>query len=184
MNNINNFSLIQASKVFLIGLCLFVFSATASARGVYESSDDFLAGSFGSAIPQSKVVWLRGEVRESVADILGHAYVGLRIRYWREDNKTAWILEEIGKVEPITFGVVIAAGKIAQMKVLTYRESRGEQIRYPAFTRQYDGAILQENQLDRKIDGISGATLSVRAMSRVARLALYLHSYVVNTPSK
>lgn len=150
----------------------------ASARGIYETSDDFLTGAFGLTVPSSEVVWLRGDVRESVNTILGHPYSGLRIRYWRQDEKTAWILEEVGKVDPITFGVVINAGKIAQIKVLTYRESRGEQIRYPAFTRQFEGAFLEENQLDRKIDGISGATMSVRAMSKVARLALYLHAKV------
>ncbi len=164
-------------QVLVIGLCLFVFSATASARGVYETADDFLTSAFITP-PTSKVVWLKGEVRKRVDNILGHPYVGLRIRYWRENDKTAWILEEIGKVEPITFGIVINAGKIAQIKVLTYRESRGEQIRYPAFTSQFEGAVLQENQLDRNIDGISGATMSVRAMSKVARLALYLHANV------
>ncbi len=181
MNKRNNLSLTQANKVFnffLIGLCLFVFSAAASARGVYETSDDFLVSIFGEEVPQSKVVWLKGDVRENVRSILDHPYVGLRIRYWQENDKTAWILEEIGKTEPITFGLVIKADKIAQIKVLAFRESRGSQIHYPAFTRQYEGIKLKENQLDRNVDGISGATLSVRAMSKMARLALYLHDYI------
>jgi Na+-transporting NADH:ubiquinone oxidoreductase subunit NqrC len=32
-----------------------------------------------------------------------------------------------------------------------------------------------DRQLDRHIDGISGATLSVRAVKKLALLALYLH---------
>ena len=31
------------------------------------------------------------------------------------------------------------------------------------------------DELDRTIDGISGATLSTRALTKLARLALYLH---------
>jgi len=69
---------------------------------------------------------------------------------------------------------VVSDGKIVQVRVLTYRESRGGEVRYPAFLKQYQGAELQIDQhLNRNIDGISGATLSVNAMNRMARLALY-----------
>ena len=84
------------------------------------------------------------------------------------------MLEEIGKTEPITFGVVIADNKVVMVKVLAFRESRGDEIRHPAFTRQFKHAKLDDDQLDRHINSISGATLSVRAMTKVVRLALYL----------
>jgi Na+-transporting NADH:ubiquinone oxidoreductase subunit NqrC len=49
-------------------------------------------------------------------------------------------------------------------------------VRYPFFTDQFNGLQLDENnRLQRKIDGISGATLSVNALTRLARLALHLH---------
>jgi len=65
------------------------------------------------------------------------------------------------------------------VKVLTYRESRGWEIRFPVFMNQYRGAQVDSNEkLDRKIDGISGATLSVRATTRLARMALALHREV------
>ena len=35
-----------------------------------------------------------------------------------------------------------------------------------------------ESRVNKSIDGISGATLSVRAVSRVSRYALYLHSLI------
>ena len=44
------------------------------------------------------------------------------------------------------------------------------------FTDQFSGSGLTDDlRLDRTIDGISGATLSVRALKKLARLALYLH---------
>ena len=52
-------------------------------------------------------------------------YVSLRIRYWKKDGRTAWILEEIGKVEPSTFGIVSKEGQIQKIKVLEFREMRG-----------------------------------------------------------
>ncbi|MFW5446792.1 MAG: FMN-binding protein [Methylophagaceae bacterium] len=158
----------------LLGVMLFFIAFSVSARGVYQTDQDFLAEAFNSKIPKSKVIWMRGDVRQDVADILGHNYVGLRIRYWQDEQRSAWVLEEIGKTEPITFGIVIADNKVERVKVLAFRESRGDEIRYPAFTKQFKQAELDDDQLDRHIDGISGATLSVRAMTKVVRLALYL----------
>ncbi|MDP4879954.1 MAG: FMN-binding protein [Opitutales bacterium] len=44
------------------------------------------------------------------------------------------------------------------------------------FTDQFEGLELtNENTLNRKIDGISGATLSVNALTRLSKLALHLH---------
>jgi len=154
-----------------------VSSITVFARGVYQTDQDFLAETFSQAVPKSKVVWVKGELASTITDILGHKYIGLRIRYWRTAERSVWILEEIGKEKPITFGVVIANEQIETVKVLAFRESRGGEIRHPAFTQQFRQARLNELQLDRHIDGVSGATLSVRAMTDVARLALYLDKF-------
>ncbi|HEY9036544.1 MAG TPA: FMN-binding protein [Pseudomonadales bacterium] len=122
--------------------------------------------------------WLDGADRDMGTEILGHAPGYLRLRYWPVDGGTVWIMDEIGKERPITVGVVVRAGAITRVKVLEYRESRGGEVRYPFFTKQFQGATLHEQQLDRSIDGISGATLSVRAVRNVARLALYLDARV------
>ncbi|MCX7627569.1 MAG: FMN-binding protein [Methylophilaceae bacterium] len=144
----------------------------------------FVEEALGSPLPKAQVVWLTKDVAEKAAQILGHAPSQLRQRYWSGNGKTVWVLEEIGKEEPITAGFVIAGGRILQARVLVYRESRGGEIRYPAFLKQYENASLTPDaRLDRSIDGIAGATLSVRAMERMARLALYLDSIVQgNTP--
>lgn len=165
-------------KVFLVCSVLLLTTTTSHARGVYQTNDAFLAEVFNGTLPQSDVIWMKGDVRKTVADILGHPYAGLRIRYWREGQRSAWILEEIGKEEPITFGVVIDGDRVEQVKVLAYRESRGGEVKYPAFTQQFQNVGLVDNRLDKHIDGITGATLSVRAMTNVVRLALYLDSSI------
>lgn len=169
--NILRQGLTFVSSFLLIGL----FAPAAQGReDVYLTPEQFIAEAAGSPVPKPDTLWLTKDVAAQAARILGHAPSQLRQRYWKSSGKTVWVLEEIGKEEPITAGFVVENGKILQARVLIYRESRGGEIRYPAFIKQYEGVALDtEQQLDRNIDGISGATLSVRAMGRMARLALY-----------
>jgi hypothetical protein len=155
---------------------LAILPATGYGRGVYQGSDAFLSEVFSAAIPPAEVLWLTDEQQQAVSRILGHPYKARRIRYWGVPGKTAWILDEIGKEEPITTGIVIQGGKISLVRVLEYRESRGGEVRHEFFTRQFKGAgVKTATDLDRHIDGISGATLSVSAITRLASMALYLH---------
>lgn len=148
------------------------------AEDVYLQPELFIEQSFDGT-PEQKVVWLTKEVKASIQSILGRDYPGLRIRYWQLGKRTAWILEEIGKVKPITTGFLIEGDQMLQMQVLIYRESHGWEVRYPFFTEQFTGLEIDEsNQLNKQIDGISGATLSVNALTRLSRLALYLHQEV------
>jgi len=176
MASMNNYlQSIWAQTLTFVVLLVLAFSV--SARGVYQTDEAFLAETFDGNVPKSKVIWVKGDLRETISDILGHPYSGLRIRYWQHDGRSAWILNEIGKEQPITFGIVIEASKISHVKVLAFRESRGGEIRHPAFTQQFKEASLVGQELDRHIDGVSGATLSVWAMTAVTRLALYLDTF-------
>lgn len=162
----------------LVLLLLLVSVHTGSlARGTYQEPDAFLAEIFSDDTPEPAVIWLTGERKIAVEQLLGHRYSSLRVRYWLRAQRSAWILEEIGKDQPITIGLVVNTGRLENIRVLVYRESRGEEIRHPFFTDQFKDAQLDDTgNLDRNIDGISGATLSVRAMKKLARLALYLDS--------
>ena len=149
----------------------------AAATGTYQSPEAFLAEMFGGSAPPPQVLWVQPDVRTQAEAILGHALGVLRLRYWTQAGRCAWILEEIGKEQPITVGVVTAAGRIEQLRVLIFRESRGWEVRHPFFTDQFRGAGLDERrQLAPPVDGVSGATLSVSALTRLARLALLLHA--------
>ena len=167
--------LLQGTAVACALFGILIFQSAVQAReDVYLTPEQFAAEAVGSPVPKPEVLWLTKDVAAKATRILGHAPYQLRQRYWKSGDKTAWILEEIGKEEPITAGFVVENGKLLQARVLVYRESRGGEVRYPAFLKQYEGAALDaDQQLDRSIDGISGATLSVRAMGRMARLALY-----------
>ena len=149
-----------------------VFAAT-----VYETHADFLSRAFSGTPPEPGVVWLSGERKSSVSSLLGHDYAALRLRYWCQNDRSAWVLEEVGKDLPITVGIIVEANYIKSLRVLTYRENRGGEVSTPSFTDQFNGvALTSNNSLDQSIDGITGATLSVRALSRLAAVALYLHA--------
>jgi hypothetical protein len=166
-------------------LTIFVMAMTYSqislaAKGVYQTSADFISQSFINVEPESKVLWLSKADKSTVAKILQHKFNRMRIRYWQANNQTVWILNEIGKEKPITIGVHIKNDQIDHFKVLTFRESRGDEVRHEFFSQQFINAELNNDiRLSKHIDGITGATLSVRATTKVARLALWLHNKVV-----
>lgn len=150
-------------------------SGAIQAKNIYQEPDDFINEVFAGVTPDVKRLWIDNELKEKIRKILGHDLSQLRLRYWQHQQRTAWILEETGKTEPITLGFVINKGSIELARVLIFRESRGWEIRHPFFTDQYINATLTtELDLNRHIDGISGATLSVAAFNRLARLALLL----------
>ena len=154
-------------------------SSIASARGVYVTHQDFLKTIFKESVPKSEILWIKGTLQDSVNEILGHTYGRLRIRYWRHADEFAWILDEIGKEEPITVGIAIKGEKIKNLIVLEYRESRGDEVRQLFFTQQFQNATLDEHQnLSQHIDGITGATLSVSALIKLSKLALFLSQQV------
>lgn len=95
-------------------------------------------------------------------------------------------LEEIGKSEPITFTVGLdAEGKITEVILLLYRESRGAEVRDPRFLKQFRGKTRRDPvQIDREILNYAGATLSSQALARGVRKALALFEQFYGANSK
>ena len=159
----------------LILICLIVTAGNSYAKGTYQQPEEFVTDAF-SQQPEPRVIWIKGELRKQIDQILQHKYKAKRIRYWQLDNRSVWVLEEVGKKKPITLGIIIDDNKISRLKVLVFRETRGWEVRYPFFTKQFNQLSLKEdNSLSESIDGISGATLSVRALRKLAQIALLLH---------
>jgi len=171
--------------IVVIALCLVVPTALPAAGGEagrYLTTAEYLGVTWPDGAPEPRTLWLSGDLRNKVDAALGHAFGALRIRYWYDGTTSAWILDEIGKELPITIGVTVRDGAIGDVRILEFRESRGWEVRYPFFTDQFRHARLRaDGKLDRRIDGITGATLSVGAVTRIARVALLLHDSVNQT---
>lgn len=162
---------------FIAALLALPAGGAFAAETVYQAPADFLAEYLPGC--ERKALWLDRQARAEVEQVLGHPFPGVRLRYCQSGEKTAWILDEIGKTEPITSGVVVDRGQVERVRVLVFRESRGAEVHRDAFTEQYDDAALDDRgRLDRPVDGITGATLSVRAVTRQVRLALLLDRLV------
>lgn len=170
-----------------IALLLLLAMSPASAgpggeAGRYVETDEYLSSVFPSEVPEVRTLWVAGDLREGVERSLGHRFAALRVRYWFDGNKSVWVLDEVGKELPITIGVSVSNGAIDGVRVLEFRESRGWEVRYPFFTDQFvDARLDPDERLDRRIDGITGATLSVRAVTRIAQIALLMHEHVANS---
>jgi hypothetical protein len=175
------FKEVAVNKVFFIIILFCCVQYSVFAKGVYQTSEQFIVHAFNGDMPSAKVLWLAKEDKLLIADIMQHKFNRLRLRYWRKDDETIWILDEIGKEKPITIGIHINKSMIVELKVLAFRESRGDEVRHEFFTSQFRGASTDEkNKLNQHIDGITGATMSVRALTKVSRLALWLHKKVLN----
>jgi len=132
--------LVKTALVAFISFILISLSIhTQAQKGEFLNTEDFHKLAFPEAELKWNTLWLTKEDRKIVASILGRKSQGLRVRYWGDANKTAWILEEIGKELPITVGVIIEGNAVKQLEILTYRESRGGEVRYPFFTQQFIG---------------------------------------------
>lgn len=171
-------------KLIFSFLILLSSAGPGLAEDIYQTPESFVAESFGGTAPPVRSLAIQGPLKDKMAKIMGGYYRLSEAQYWSKDGRTAWILEDIGKYEPITTGFVVDAnGKLERVKVLIYRESHGWEVKHEFFTRQFRGAGLKrEKKLDKRIDGISGATLSVNALKRMSALALLLHENVSSSP--
>jgi len=147
--------------------------------GEYQSTEDFLIQVFSGTPPKPKLLWLKKDIRKKATHILNHRPGYLRTRYWQTDQQSVWVINEIGKTKFITIAIVIKDKKIALLKVLAFRESRGWEVKHEFDTDQFkQNGLNADLTLTQLIDGISGATLSVRALTKIAQLALFFDSLV------
>jgi thiamine biosynthesis lipoprotein len=88
----------------------------------------------------------------------------------------AVILNEIGKHENITFIVGVSPkGKVNEVAVMEYRESRGGEVKEQRFLSQFRGKTSSDPiRVNQDIVNYTGATLSSYAISRGVRRALAL----------
>lgn len=88
----------------------------------------------------------------------------------------ALVQNTIGKHKPMTYMVgVDNKGRVSDIELLVFRESRGSEIRQKRFNTQYEGkTVLDPVRINKDIINISGATMSVRSMSAGIKRVLVL----------
>ena len=88
----------------------------------------------------------------------------------------AVLQETIGKHRPITYIVgVTPQGKVFDVEIMVYRESKGSEVHRKRFNAQYEGKTAQDPiSINKDIINITGATMSVRSVSAGVKRALVL----------
>jgi hypothetical protein len=163
---------------FKRALCAAILGGMVSGGAAWGASpgEAFVGAQFASPPPAATLA-MTGAVAAGAREIQGHAPLVPEVRYWSAEGKTVWILDGRHKTGIYRAGFTVQDGRLTATEVLEYRARHGQGVRDRSFTRQFAGAALNESrQLDRRIDGITGATISVNSMRNLARLALYLDS--------
>ncbi len=128
---------------------------------------------------KKKKVWLSDTQRAAIQKILGDQikYEERRVTYYFGLNETgrpigAMVIgNEIGRSYPITFMVVINIdGTVKDVEIMVYREPHGWEVRFESFMSQFFGRGASD-PFDN-INNITGATLSVRSMTKGVKKAV------------
>ncbi|MDF1692422.1 MAG: FMN-binding protein [Zhongshania sp.] len=174
----------DAEKIILLVFFLLIttlYSGSVKAFELYktfQTPDVFLAEMFNNNVPTPVVLNLDANAQSEISAVFNRPFPSQRVRYWKDASKTVWVFDDIGKegYVPTTSGFAVSNGEIETARVLIYRESRGEQVAEPSFLNQLKGAKAAGSGLSNKVDNITGATLSVVMMERMARTAITLDS--------
>ena len=149
---------------------------------VYFTEDEALAKVFDQADVLEAETWMpTDEERAAIESRLGAKLPEAGFPIWRGhegDRDLGWalVLEEKGRFKPITFMVHVQPDRsIGYVLVMVYRESRGDGVKRQRFLKQFRGKDLQDKlRMNRDIIGLTGATLSSRALTHGVRKALVL----------
>jgi Na+-translocating ferredoxin:NAD+ oxidoreductase RnfG subunit len=140
---------------------------------VYFTLEEALAKVFDKPDSTWSEVWEPTEAEISeLENQLGWRVPPVAVEFHRaqdgeKDLGWAVVTEEKGRFKPITFMVQVAPdGRVQMVLVMVYRESRGEGVKRQRFLKQFRKKDTGDHlRLNRDIVGVSGATLSSRAIT-------------------
>jgi Na+-translocating ferredoxin:NAD+ oxidoreductase RnfG subunit len=124
-------------------------------------------------------IWLTDEQKAAIESVYGEPIEENRIIYYvgMKGNKPMGYMvvdHQIGKDYPITFMVVLNVdGTVREVEIMVYREPRGWEVRNKSFLSQFFGLSAESDFRD--IHSITGATLSVRAITRGVTRAVKIY---------
>ena len=172
--------------ITVAGLLLCLFTGTVGAEEeeyverVFLTKKQALKLAFpGVKKVKKKKVWLSDTQTAAIQKILGDQieYKERRVTYYfglDEAGKPVGAMvigNEIGRSYPITFMVVINLdGSVKDVEIMVYREPHGWEVRFESFLSQFFGR-KGDDPFDN-INNITGATLSVRSMTRGVKKAV------------
>lgn len=157
--------------VFVMALML---STGLYANSIQEASEATLSNYFGSnATLRFSYFPIPPEIKRGVEQAAEQRFFKDKIYYWTISDGDSMVglaaLDNVmGKAMPITILVIFDnEGIILKSEIVKYREAIGGEVSNKRWLKQFIG-LSQTDLLDPKtrIDGISGATISVKSVSK------------------
>lgn len=144
-------------------------SLEAALKKVFPAADEILETKVSLDAEQEKRV--RARVGHPLTQTAYTIYIG---KHKGSILGYAMVDDEIGKYHPITSIIGVSPqGKVLGVAVMVYRESRGGEVSRRRFLAQYEGKTSRDPiRTRRDIISISGATMSVNAISTQVRKVL------------
>ena len=133
------------------------------------------------------ILTLDKQIKKKVEDHVKQKFYRDKLYYWtisQADSTIAYALLDnvIGKSMPITFMVIVNIdGDIISANVIKYREAYGSEVGNKGWLQQF--ITLNNNSvynIGKEIDGISGATISVKSMSKGIQKIATLYPLIQN----
>lgn len=138
---------------------------------VYLTKKQALEVAFpGAETVDTEKKWLTDADRKAIGELCQQMVEDPRMNFYigRKSGKPMGYMvmdHVVGKSLPISFMVVLNTdGTVRDVEIMVYREPQGWEIRYESFLKQFFG---KNSSFDsREINSITGATLSVRSITR------------------
>lgn len=164
----------KSTRYFLLFVLLVSPLGQVGASEIKQRSQELITKQFGTETTMNfRKLDLTPDSKKRIEIMVGQRFFRNSIYTWKIsiNNTTvgyALLDNVIGKSLPITFLVIFnLEGIILSTHVVKYRESIGGEISNWRWNRQFSGRNYQSSfSVGNDIDGISGATISVNAMTR------------------
>jgi len=168
-------------ELIMLGLTVTTpLSITVKAE-VYFSEDQVVKSIFPDETFQSQWIELTDAEVKSIEEKSGERVRDRKVRVWKSSSGNIVFIDRvIGKHDYITYAVGInKTGKVAQIEVMEYRETYGEDVRKPLWRQQFVGKTDSDPlKVNHDIKNISGATLSSTHLTAGVRRILQTYENV------
>lgn len=179
--------MLEFRKVFLktiikIILIIFFFSTINYSGEIRDSALTFIQNKFGANIEiKTYKLVLSEKLKHSSENFSKQRFFGNFIYYYEiysNDKAIGYaILDNVlGKVKPITYLVVFNMDlSISSVDIVKYREQYGGAVENKEWLDQFRLKTLHSDvELNKDVDGISGATISVKSVIKGVKRLLFL----------
>jgi Na+-translocating ferredoxin:NAD+ oxidoreductase RnfG subunit len=167
---------------------LMILTSVLTAGDIKIACEEYLFNLF----PENKeirmhILKLDKQMKKEVENQVKQKFYRNKLYYWtisQDDTSIAYAILDnvIGKSMPITFMVILNIdGDIIDANVIKYREAYGSEVGNKVWLQQFFNLNNNSNyKIGKDIDGISGATISVKSMSKGIQKISILYPLIKN----